>query len=146
MSADISAFYFKYRIRSHEHPKSSQLKQIDQTTKMSNQFKKLKSLPSSTSTAYKVSTPIDTSRSVSTASSNAPAAHVQYRDTPGRYKRLCVEQVRDTEYRQGYREGVWRSQGDAVNIAQQTPPTFFQASAGGWSQNTQHVEDLLKEW
>ena len=78
-----------------------------------------------------------------------PAAHIQARDAGRRYKKLCVEMIADTEWRQGY--GVQRGEqgvGSSLSVdtadTQHGAPSFLQFA--GFAQNINQVEDLLKEW
>ena len=73
-----------------------------------------------------------------------PAAQVQARDAGRRYKKLCVEIIADTEWRQGYGGQRGSSQSVATTYTQDGTPAFLQSS--GFAQNTSQVEDLLKEW
>ena len=61
-----------------------------------------------------------------------PAAQVQARDAGRRYKKLCVEMIADTEWRQGY--GVQRGE-QGVESSQAGARSSFLVS-----------DNLLKEW
>ena len=67
-----------------------------------------------------------------------PAAQVQAKDAGRRYKKLCVEMIADTEWRQGY--GVQRS-------SQSVATTDTEWRQGYWDQrSSQSVATTDTEW
>ena len=76
--------------------------------------------------------PLNTTCSMHTTWTSA--AQVQARDAGRRYKKLCVEMIGDTEWRQGY-GGQRSSQGVTTTSIQYGQSSSFQVS-----------DNLLKEW
>ena len=74
----------------------------------------------------------------------APASQVQARDSGRRYKKLCVEIIADTEWRQGYGGQRGSSQSVDTTYTQDGTPAFLQSS--GFAPNINQMEDLLTEW